>query len=379
MKRVAIVYERELDLGGVETHLLALLKRIDPAQYQLVFFSSASDRFQAQVESGGGQLTRLPAFAPLTSGIQARLQRGFRELGIDLVHAHSPTAAVPARLAAARLGLPALVTVHIPAIDYHGRLHTLRASSGRILYTALDRLLNHRLTARLVYVSYIIHQREVAHGRTPASRSQVIPNGIDLERFQPLPGERARLRQAYGLAEDLPLVIFTGRLSDQKGLDVLLEALRLVKQQDRVPFAAWLIGDGPLETSLRSQAQQAGLGEQVQFLGVQRDIPAYLSAGDLFVLPSRWEAMSIALLEALACGLPCVVSQVGDNPLLVEVGREGLTTPPEQAEPLAAALLSLLDNPPLRAQMASQARARAAQFNEIEMAKQLQAVYEELI
>ncbi len=379
MKRVAIVYERELDLGGVETHLLALLKRIDPEKYHFTFFSPASDRFQAHVESGGGQLARLPTFAPLTPGIQDHLQRGFRELGIDLVHAHSPTAAVPARLAAARLGLPALVTVHIPAIDYHGRLHTLRASGGRILYTALDRLLNHRLTARLVYVSYAIHQREVAHGRTPARRSQVIPNGIDLERFQPLPGERARLRQAYGLPEDLPLVIFTGRLSDQKGLDVLLEALRLVKQQDRVPFAAWLIGDGPVETSLRSQAQQAGLSEEVHFLGMQRDIPAYLSAGDLFVLPSRWEAMSIALLEALACGLPCVVSQVGDNPLLVKDGREGLTTPPERAEPLAAALLSLLDDPPLRAQMASQARAQATQFNEIEMAKQLQAVYEELI
>lgn len=379
MKRVAIVYERELDLGGVETHLLALLKRIDPAQYQLVFFSPASDRFQAQVESGGGQLIRLPAFAPLTPGIQARLRRGFSELGIDLVHAHSPTAAVPARLAAARLGLPALVTVHIAAIDYHGRLHTLRASSGRILYTALDRLLNFRLTARLVYVSHTIHQREVAHGRTPANRSQVIPNGIDLERFQPLPAERARLRQVYGLAEDIPLMVFAGRLSDQKGLDVLLEALRRVKQQGSAPFVAWLVGNGPLEASLRAQAQQAGLSEQVHFLGVQQDIPDYLSAGDLFVLPSRWEAMSIALLEALACGLPCVVSQVGDNPLLVEDGREGLTTPPEQAEPLAVAIQQLLNNPQLRAQMASQARARAIQFDEIEMVNKLQAVYEELI
>jgi glycosyltransferase involved in cell wall biosynthesis len=379
MKRVAIVYERELDLGGVETHLLALLKRVDPAQYQLVFFSPASARFQAQVESKGGQLIRLTTFAPLTPGIQARLRRGFGELGIDLVHAHSPTAAVPARLAAARLNLPALVTVHIPAIDYHGRLHTLRASSGRILYTALDRLLNFRLTARLVYVSQFIHQREVAHQRTPASRSQVIPNGIDLERFQPLLAERARLRQAYGLAEDLPLVVFAGRLSDQKGLDVLLEALRLVKGQRSAPFATWLVGNGPLEASLRTQAQQSGLDEQVRFLGVQQDIPAYLSAGDLFVLPSRWEAMSIALLEALACGLPCVVSRVGDNPLLVEDGREGLTTPPEQAGPLAAALLRLLDDPELRARMSGLARARAAQFDEIKMAKQLQAVYEELL
>ena len=184
MKHIAIIYEQELDIGGVETHLLSLFRRVDPAQYRFSIFAPTSNPYRQEAARLGVQVFPLAPYKPLSWRAFQRIHRLLHEEHVDLVHAHSPTAAVPARLAARTLGLPAVVTVHIPARDYHGVRHTLRANSGRKLYVFLDRVLNHSLTERLIYVSAQVYAQEIQEDAAPAERALVIPNGVDLSRFQ---------------------------------------------------------------------------------------------------------------------------------------------------------------------------------------------------
>lgn len=379
MKHVAIIYERELDIGGVETHLLSLFSRADPQRYRFTLLAPVSPGYQVKIARLGVQAISLEPYKPLSGRALRRMIQVFRTEQVDLVHAHSPTAAVPGRLAARWLGIPAVVTVHIAVGDYHGVLHTLRASSGRRLYTWLDKTLNQTMTAQMIYVSQTGYAQSVRQHASPAERSSVIPNGIDLDRFSSTPAEIGALRREICTLHhqplDLPVIIFAGRFSDQKGLDLLLEALQRVNQTAPQSFNLWLVGAGPLEGELRTQAASAGLAERVCFLGPSPAIGPLLAAADLFVLPSRWEAMSISLLEAIASGLPCVVSDVGDNAIVIENEVEGLVVPPDDVTALAAALEKLLSQPDLRRQMGRNARQKSQRFSDVEMVRQVQVVY----
>ena len=103
---------------------------------------------------------------------------------------------------------------------------------------------------------------------------------------------------------------------------MLLDSLAQINNQKPDSFNAWLVGAGPLEAELKARAAAAGLSERIGFLGPHPETPAYLAAADIFVLPSRWEAMSFSLIEAAASGLPCVVSDTGDNARVIEDGKK---------------------------------------------------------
>ena len=130
---------------------------------------------------------------------------------------------------------------------------------------------------------------------------------------------------------------------------------------------------------MRQKALALNVAEQVIFLGFQEAIPEFLRDSDLFVLPSRNEAMPISILEALATGLPCVVTQVGENGDLVEYGRQGFVIPANSPSALAEALLRLLENPQLIQQLSQQALAKSAQYSLQRMIERTEGVYGELL
>ena len=192
--------------------------------------------------------------------------------------------------------------------------------------------------------------------RPPARRLAVIPNGVDVDRYG---GEvdRSAVRAELGIADDAPVAIVVAKLMQQKGHSVLLDALPAVLA--RVPrLQVVLVGDGELRPELEAQANRMGLGSAVHFIGNRSDIPVLLGASDLFVLPSRWEGLPMALLEAMAAGLPLVASSVSGTREVVEHGTSGLLVPPEDGAALADAMLAVLSDPRATATMGRAARAR---------------------
>lgn len=184
----------------------------------------------------------------------------------------------------------------------------------------------------------------------------VIGNTVDVGAIQavmPVP------RSALGVADDAFLVVAVARLSDQKGIDVLLRALPAA---DRVVLA--VAGDGPEAEALGGLARALGLGDRVRWLGRRGDVPALLAVADAFVLPSRHEGQPLALLEAMAAALPVVATDIPGVDEIVEAGVTALLVPPDDPPALAGALIRLRDDPPLRTSLgdaaATAARARSA-------------------
>jgi len=178
----------------------------------------------------------------------------------------------------------------------------------------------------------------------PEARIWDIPNGVDVERFAPAtPAERQALRRNLHLP-DTPLFMFVGRLTVAKGLDILLNAWA---QRDAALADACLtlVGDGELRERLVQQAHSLGLDRSVIFTGSTTDTAPYLRAADAFVLPSRTEGMPVALLEAMACGLPCIATRVGGSAELIDDGQHGRLIAPEDVGALMRALPEALSMP----------------------------------
>lgn len=200
--------------------------------------------------------------------------------------------------------------------------------------------------------------REFTSCGVPKSRVETIPNGVDTAVFSPASSEERRaLRRKLGLPEAGFLVGYSGKLNKGKGLDMLMSIWPEVVS--RAPEAHLvLIGAGgdqsiSIEPYLREQA--AGL-TSVTFTGYVPNVPDYVRALDLFVLPTEYEAMSNSLLEAMSCGLPCIATSVGGLPDVIDHPMDGLLIPPHSPHVLTEAILAIHTNPEMAGRIARAAR-----------------------
>jgi glycosyltransferase involved in cell wall biosynthesis len=193
-----------------------------------------------------------------------------------------------------------------------------------------------RIHAAVIILSTRMREYLVAYDFTSIN-VLLIPNGVDTSRFYPLSEDASRSQRSQ-------TVVCVARLCYEKGLDVLLQAWHLVHKE--LPAARLIIaGIGPLQAQLAYMAQALNLGESVEFVGLQRDVVAVLHRGSIATLPSRWEGMPNAVLEAMACGLPCVATRVSGTEDIITHGVNGLLVEPEDYQSLAQALLALLRDP----------------------------------
>jgi glycosyltransferase involved in cell wall biosynthesis len=188
--------------------------------------------------------------------------------------------------------------------------------------------------------------------------TRLIPNGVDLARFTPTGNDISRELRSQ-------TVICTARLSYQKGIDVLLQAWNLVCKE--LPEALLIIaGTGPMQTQLAYLARALGIEERVEFVGLQSDVASLLHKAGIATLPSRWEGMPNAVLEAMACGIPCVATRVSGSEDIIEHGVNGLLVEPEDYQELAQALLLLLCDPELARKYGEAARGTVEQNYSLE-------------
>ena len=225
-----------------------------------------------------------------------------------------------------------------------------------------DLALYHRLVSPIIRFLWRRASGVVANSRglqALAQRSasevsvQVIPNGVDVERFHPAPHAR----------KNGPIrLLFVGRLVYQKGLDLLLQALALMPSGSDVILE--VVGDGDARPDLEAMVGAMGISERISFAGwcPRSEMPLRYQATDIFVLPSRDEGMPNVVLEAMACGLPVIVTRIAGNEELVQEGETGLLVPCEDPVALAQALARLAADGESRRRMGRAGRALVEQY-----------------
>lgn len=268
-------------------------------------------------------------------------------------------------------GLPAVVSVHnaFPAVEinaWHRPLLRQAFDGVRGVYAVSQSALEHFMA---IYQPYLLASTRVA----------VIPNCVDTERFKPDAVLRAGARAALGLPEDALVIGAVARLSEQKRPMALLELFRSLRQ--RYPNLYLLMaGSGPLEASLKETVRQAGLAPFVVFTGFVAAIETVLPALDLHILMSRNEGFGIATVEAMACGVPVVATDVPGSADILRDSQGGMLVPAHDIEATAAIVAGLLDEPDRRREMGRLARDEAvARYSCVVVGEQVLAFYDQLI
>ena len=228
----------------------------------------------------------------------------------DVVHTFLLNAGLYGRLAAIAAGVPLILAAEQNLYRNKKRRHSLfeRVLAGR--------------TFRIVACCHTVaefYRRQV--GVTP-SKIAVIYNAVSFGEA-PAPEDRERARGVLGLPLDAQVLGTVGRLTQQKGHRVLLQALAQLGPRLAALVLA-VAGEGPLESALEAEAEDIGIQDRVRFLGVRRDRQTLYAAMDAFVLPSLWEGLSLALIVAMGAARPIVATTVGGNPEVVDHGRTGL-------------------------------------------------------
>ena len=349
-----------LGRGGTERLLAGTVRHLDRARFaaEVAYLLPWKDAFVGEVEAAGVPVECLDARRPTSVAWLGKLRRLVRDHEIDLVHTHMP---VPAALA--RLALP----------RHTAFVHTEHNMWGRYrLPTRLANRATYRRNAAVIAVSDGV-AASITTSHVPV---EVVTHGIDTGTLRPVDdATRRAARAALGVDPDAPVVGTVGNFTVKKDQATLLDAAaRLVDVHPGLRVV--LIGDGPLDDELRAEAERLGIADATVFTGSRDDVFALLPAFDLFALSSRFEGLPIALLEAMACGVPPVVTRVGGIPEVVTDGRDGLLVDPGDADGLATALGKLLADPGRRSELAAHAAERARAFDLALAVRRIEAVYD---
>jgi glycosyltransferase involved in cell wall biosynthesis len=210
---------------------------------------------------------------------------------------------------------------------------------------------------------------------------KVIHNGADLQMFEPSRFQAVipDFRRSMGIEENLFILGNIARLTEQKGQEVLLQAVSLLIRQGR-NLKVVLVGGGPRRGELESLVDRLGINDHVLFLGPRHDLPELLSLFDILVLSSHWESLPVIILEAMAMAKPVVATDVAGVCEVVEDEVTGLLVEPNKPQLLAQAILKLMDNPGLAAQMGIAGRQRVERDFSVErMVAETTALYDDLL
>lgn len=255
---------------------------------------------------------------------------------IDILHSHLLGAVFAGSIAARLGGIRSIGTLHdIYSLDDNH-------NAGRMIRASL------RLGTKLVTVAETMRSIVCDRAKIIPENLTLIHNGVDLRTFAPGPDDNG---------EDTIRIICVARMEHVKRIDILLQAAAKIEAKN--PWVLELLGDGPLKGSLQELSKALNLEDKVVFAGFRDDVPERLSQADIFALSSDSEGLSVSIVEAMAAGLPAVVTDVGGNKELVLDGESGIIAPAGDIDRLANALTGLIDDAPRRRAMGRQARAIA--------------------
>lgn len=364
-----LLLNTQMEAAGAQKALLSLARGLEDRRNQITvvtmydkggFVSKFNQRYSLDIVDL--QMKRPGVANPIQKlgfalGGLVRLYRLMKSERFDVVQTFSHYSNIIGPLLAWLAGVPIRVS---------SQRMSLRGAPRWLLL--LDRLVaNSALVHKMTAVSEGTRQFALKEQKINPDKVVTIYNGVNVHRYNLNLSsvQAAQLRRSIGIEEGAPVVITVARLHPQKGHKYLLEAIPNVRLA--IPDVHFLfVGAGELEGDLRAQIQEMGLDECVHLLGVRQDIPELLSLSDLFVLPSLWEGLPNAVLEAMAAELPVVATDVDGSPELVVHGKTGLLVPPSNSQTLTSAIIELLCDRNLLVEMGEAAKKRAAEYFSVE-------------
>ena len=287
-----------------------------------------------------------------------RLARFLRQQGIKVVHTHLFTADLIGRLAARLAGIRCI----------YATIHSTNEWKGR-LYRFLDNLWARLFSTRVIACTEGVHDVLVNCDGLPPGKVVTINNGIYLDKFCRREVPETLRREIFGDRDPGFVFGIIGRLHEAKGHPVLLEALARIKA-DGVAFTCLVIGEGELETMIRTRINELGLEDDVLLLGRRSDVPALLNLIDMLMMPSAWEGLPITLLEAMASGTVVNAARVGGIPGVIRHKNNGLLHDSGDVDELVATTLEVIRDEGLRQIIETNALATIKRHYDIDMTAQ---------
>lgn len=336
--------------GGVEEHVCGLLSNFSERAFRahLVCDPTMYERFRAHIPQAV-EVTPLELSSPMHVAAALKFCRLLMKGKFQIVHSHMFWSSVFASPVARACRVPVVVET----------LHGTEAwrtgwKASFVVDRAATRFVSHYVAVCESDAQFLKNKKKVA-----ADKITIIHNGIDVRRFAAPSTTRKAMREALGFSETDCVLIMVARFHPGKGHRVVLEAMRrLLPLHPQLKLIC--LGEGAAEAKLRSECEASGLMHNVRFLGYQPNVPEWLAAADVNVLPSFYEGLPLTVLEAMAAGLPTVASKVGGIPEAIEDGVSGFLVPPGDPEKLARAISILAGDAAVRNRMGNAARTRAA-------------------
>ncbi|MFV1982140.1 MAG: glycosyltransferase [Thiohalomonadales bacterium] len=259
----------------------------------------------------------------------------------SVVHTHLFTADTWGRLAASITRVPCIITTVHSTNTWKGTIHRF-----------VDQVLS-LITDRVVACSEEVANVLIASFKISRKRIEIISNGIDFNRFEAV--KLTTIREIDSLASDITKMVVIGRLHPAKGHLDLIKAITHIKAGN-TKFHVFLVGEGELKDQIITNCIESNINENVTLMGQRTDIPEILAKTDIFIMPSHWEGLPMALLEAMAMSMPVIATRVGGIPDVIENGVNGFLIDKSDDVELANKMVKLINDKELRSAFGNEAK-----------------------
>lgn len=336
--------------GGGETHVLSLVSHLDRSRFEPVVLSFTDGPMVTQLKKMGIACHVIHTERAFDLTKWRKVKSLLKQESIDVVHVHGSRAASNLFWAAGSARLPILYTIHGWSFhdDQPAFIRKLRILSEKYLTQKMD-----------LNISVSASNQQTGQQYFSGFNSVIVNNGIDPDKFNPA-NKYPDIRAELGIPEDALLITFLARMTAQKAPLVLLQAFQKVRRWFSNVHLL-MVGEGELRGEAEKFARERELADRVIFENFRQDVPAILSASDIYCLPSLWEGMPIGLLEAMAMKNAVVVSRVDGSKEIIIDNINGILVEPGSVNDLADSLVSLCEN--REKQICLQARARNTIIN----------------
>jgi len=392
------------DTGGMNVYVAELTRELGREGIHVDVFTRSQDEHVPHVMHNlgyGNRVVHIPAgpehplpkpeLAMHLPTFAAEIIQWAADKGIhyDLIHSHYWMSGVAAAILKESWKVPVLQMFHTLGLMKNRIAQSPAEIEGEYRING-ERQVMHDVERIVAATQAEVGQLQLLYN-VPREKISIIPPGVDIGRFYPIPVDEAK--EVIGEGKCPRLLLFVGRIEPLKGIDTLIRALANLRQNGAMEHECYslaIIGgepDAPPEdmsaemARLKTLCRELGLDDLVVFLGKrsQDTLPYYYSASEILIMPSHYESFGMVALEAMACGTPVVASQVGGLAFLVQDGITGYVVPGGDAEALAKTLEKLMKDPALRERLGKQAAEYASFYSWDKIAVRVKTVYEEIL
>jgi glycosyltransferase involved in cell wall biosynthesis len=349
--------------------MLNIAKNIDRERFDIsVCCLSEKGALGNQIEEHGIEVASLGFGKPggLNISLLCRLRKFIKGKKIDIVHTHMYHANLYGRVAARLAGIPVVFSsVH--------NIYRKRKPHRMFINYLLS-----KITDKIFVGTPAVMEDVKRYDHVPEDRIEVLPYGIDTDIFGET-HDRHTIRERLGISTGDLVIGNVARLEEAKGQKFLIEAVRILKERG-LSIKCLIIGSGSLEKGLKEITQRNKLEDCIFFLGTRQDLPELFSAMDIFVFPSLWEGLPLALLSAMAAGLPVITTNAGGIKDIIVNGKNGIAVLTGDALSIADAVERIFRDAEMRKMLSENARSDVIRHHSAKaMTKRLEDKYELLI